>query len=859
MAEKNLRSNTNVQTLPSTKTATTLMAYAQLEIDNSSTCIPRVCKFSIVRLVINRLIDNGDLNTIVVAVKIQSNKRTFRCCEIPLQQDGMLDTPVNLQYFITYPHYFKRDINQVQIYIQRRKNRPMIGYKTLAKGEVNLDQVIQHPQSMNLHLYLNTNEKSKQLQLRSTNQDEYSTMKTEKYSVGYVSIVSLSSTIPNVSETMAHPELGLISNPLSIKNQFDKSFNDDDEYVEEEELNSELEDSDLEFISKNKQKFNPNIIRNKLIQMFKRKSVPSTTLNKTPSTIATMTETNILNSNHPHAKSKLNRQSDIEEEDDPPSDMSDSTIPVDQWSIESVPKPGFTPVEQLQVLKIASETKPEDEPYSVKRSTNPFDNNDSPLDSDTSDFGLDIDRIRLPQKIITIAEEKLSHRSTNVRENCVKQFDELCANDRLPDSIIFLYTGLNQSNVTLLKEQLTSVANRGVRLALKMKIMHWRIMITASKFKEYNLSVISLNTLTESKVLLNSMIQRLQKSASQCVIRIVLLGNDAFVNSFLQSYVECLASRPREYMDYFRFYFVPLVSSYLAKFLGSLDSQYETLFGGNDSSNEVLDVRDLSQKITRYLKATPRTLSLPVGEVMLNRKGKLLDEDSSPTFLPFFCYVCLGTLSSNESQLSSIDDNALLSASLSLSITTPQTSRELKDSSDDENSQAILSSSPPSKTTNKSIKSSYAADEPSPSPVDVSVDYWTIIDSQKEKRDGIRTIKSSLKSNIRVLTITRQLTMNSDGNMSPSLTMTYVTREKKQKMMKFGKKLKDLQSTKMIEPQAITGINRLVCTSKSHNVELKVNVDGQEWDNVKFFQISSQWHTHIKHFPLALFSDARNT
>ncbi|CAF1542700.1 unnamed protein product [Rotaria magnacalcarata] len=828
MAEKNLRSNTNIQTLPSTKTATTLMAYAQLEIDNSSTCIPRVCKFSIVRLVISRLIDNGDLNTIVVAVKIQSNKRTFRCCEIPLQQDGMLDTPVNLQYFITYPHYFKRNINQVQIYIQRRKNRPMIGYKTLAKGEVNLDQVIQHPQSMNLHLYLNTNEKSKQ-QLRSTNQDEYSTMKTEKYSVGYVSIVSLSSTIPNVSETMAHRELGLMSNPLSIKNQFDKSFNEDDEYAEEEELNSELEDSDLEFISKNKQKFNPNIIRNKLIQMFKRKSISSITLNKTPRTIATTTGTNILNSDHSHAKFKLNRQSDIEEEDDPPSDMSDSTIPVDQWSIESVPKPGFTPVEQLQVLKIASETKPENEPYSVKRSTNPFDINDSPLDSDTSDFGLDIDRIQLPQKIISIAEEKLSHHSTNIRENCVKQFDELCANDRLPDSIIFLYTGLNQSN------------------------------ITASKLKEYNLSVISLNTLTESKVLLNSMIQRLQKSASQCVIRIVLLGNDAFVNSFLQSYVECLASRPREYMDYFRFYFVPLVSSYLAKFLGSLDSQYETLFGGHDSSNEVLDVRDLSQKITRYLKATPRTLSLPVGEVMLNRKGKLLDEDSSPTFLPFFCYVCLGTLSSNESQLSSIDDNTLLSASLSLPIITPQTPRELKDSSDDENSQAILSSSPSSKTTNKSMKSSYAADEPSSSPVDVSVDYWTIIDGQKEKRDGIRTIKSSLKSNIRVLTITRQLTMNSDGNMSPSLTMTYVTSEKKQKMMKFGKKLKDLQSTKMIEPQAITGINRLVCTSKSHNVELKVNVDGQEWDNVKFFQISSQWHTHIKHFPLALFSDTRNT
>jgi len=42
------------------------------------------------------------------------------------------------------------------------------------------------------------------------------------------------------------------------------------------------------------------------------------------------------------------------------------------------------------------------------------------------------------------------------------------------------------------------------------------------------------------------------------IIRLVLLGNDAFANSFLQSYVECLASKPHEYMNYFRFYFIPL-------------------------------------------------------------------------------------------------------------------------------------------------------------------------------------------------------------------------------------------------------------------------------------------------------------
>lgn len=95
--------------------------------------------------------------------------------------------------------------------------------------------------------------------------------------------------------------------------------------------------------------------------------------------------------------------------------------------------------------------------------------------------------------------------------------------------------------------------------------------------------------------------------------------------------------------------------------------------------------------------------------------------------------------------------------------------------------------------------------------------------------------------------------------------------------MKFGKKFKDFSNAKTVEPQVITGINRLVCTSKSHNVELKgkqknkfvsrtmkqtfsilVNVDGQEWSNVKFFQISSQWHTHIKYFPLAVFNELRN-
>ena len=40
-----------------------------------------------------------------------------------------------------------------------------------------------------------------------------------------------------------------------------------------------------------------------------------------------------------------------------------------------------------------------------------------------------------------------------------------------------------------------------------------------------------------------------------------------------------------------------------------------------------------------------------------------------------------------------------------------------------------------------------------------------------------------------------------------------------------------------------------------------VHIDGLEWTGVKFFQLSSQWQTHIKYFPVAgvLTSSGGNT
>lgn len=57
---------------------------------------------------------------------------------------GILDTELELQFALQYPHFLKRDGNKLLILLQRRKrykNRTMLGYKTLAEGIINMAQV----------------------------------------------------------------------------------------------------------------------------------------------------------------------------------------------------------------------------------------------------------------------------------------------------------------------------------------------------------------------------------------------------------------------------------------------------------------------------------------------------------------------------------------------------------------------------------------------------------------------------------------------------------------------------------------------------------------------------------------------
>lgn len=135
--------------------------YIQLEIDQSNfNCLPRVCKFFVSKLNLNE--SSGHFNntlaqhtnqnvassmSLILAVKMQGNKRSFRTIEIPMHRTSatsisgttqllpeinnskissiFTSTDLNLSYHITYPHFIKKDTNILYFYIQRKKK-----YKT---------------------------------------------------------------------------------------------------------------------------------------------------------------------------------------------------------------------------------------------------------------------------------------------------------------------------------------------------------------------------------------------------------------------------------------------------------------------------------------------------------------------------------------------------------------------------------------------------------------------------------------------------------------------------------------------------------------------------------------------------------
>ncbi|XP_022907245.1 phosphofurin acidic cluster sorting protein 1 [Onthophagus taurus] len=313
----------------------------------------------------------------------------------------------------------------------------------------------------------------------------------------------------------------------------------------------------------------------------------------------------------------------------------------------------------------------------------------------------------------------------------------------------------------------------------------------------------------EGRAVITTLFSKIQKYCNTCAklsnpVKLLLIGGDHLVGWALRPYVDLMSTKPPDWLNYIKFYIVPFPSSSVARHLATLDSGYGALF----PPDQDLKLDELSNRIQRYL-ATPTTnaptAQLPLAEAMLN-----CQDDSMQQFVPFVNEVRVGP-----------SDSAL-----SISV-------DLED---------LMCSSPPAPPPALTPPSSpNVQTRESPwEPLELQVDYWQLPRSSektdKNKQDG----KTSLKALFRGLQATPGL----------SLTMHLASKEKKQKIMRLGKKKeRELEA----KSQCVDGISRLICSARaSHTSPMRVLIDGAEWTGVKFFQLSSTWQTHVKQLSVAL-------
>ncbi|CAK9822163.1 Phosphofurin acidic cluster sorting protein 2 [Anthophora retusa] len=807
--------------------------FATWEVDRTApNCIPRLCSLTLSRLVFLRPL-GSDLTSISIAVKMQSSKRTLRSNEMAIPNSGILDTELELQFALQYPHFLKRDGNKLLILLQRRKrykNRTMLGYKTLAEGVINMAQVLQKQMDLELELISD---------------------KAEKYGGHSVALARVS--VVALSSQPVDQDKRLMNDP---NERLCPEYSD-----EEEEFSSEgeAEGSDSEptlemHRRKSRAKIPANArqrnLKQKFIALLKRRFRVSEDLDQDQEEIG----------------QKLSGgDMEIEELFDELEDLSDSGPELDTMSVSSTPKPSLRPFFSSSRSLLApphsvvtneetgstpataigqqSAGQPAKEKHRIGHTTpergvdRQSDDSSRRADSDShAENWTDHEANDPPNYVPGSPPKSEQHKSESTdrrsrlftrdrgtpgtnkskkhslsvdlkppadlnssepRKALVEQLSRVLPDDSLPDAV-----------------SLVSLADPGAAvLATRLQERNHRVLTTASP--------------ADIRATFTCLVTRIQKFCNSSAkppapIKVVIAGGDSFVNAVLRHYVDHLSFRPHNYL---RFLVVPLGSNTLSKYLGSIDTKYSMLFG--DEWKELLEregsgASEVAARVSEYLATAGTTLLLPIAEAMVTYRET---DDSSQIFIPFINDVRVGCPDSNSSASVDLEESNVTMSGSPPSLPPPGLPIPL-----------------PGRLTPPSSPNVGQPTREGWEPVELQLDYWSK-HSQGEKG------KNTLRQAFRALHVQRlPLLGETPGHY---LSMNYTTKEKKQKIMRLGKK-KEKEKENEPKSQTVEGVTRLICSAKTHNIPLRVSIDGNEWYGVKFFQLSAQWQTHIKTFPIAL-------
>ncbi|XP_071162781.1 phosphofurin acidic cluster sorting protein 2-like isoform X10 [Mytilus edulis] len=741
-------------------------------------CIPRLCSLTLDRLQVLKALEN-DLATVIIAVKMQGSKRILRSNEISVPANGLLDTELDLSFSLQYPHYLKRDGNNLQVMLQRRKkykNRSILGYRILAIGQVNMDQVLQKNVDKELHLFSDAKEHTKH--------------------VAQVRMVSLS------SQPVDHVENGqrkTISSDVEVDRSPDvDNDSDDDENEDDVEYwsNNELSDFEPVLIGRPRKSS-----RGKIHASRGRVGAAQQQRNIKQRFIALLKRFRIteegLESEGDHGLEIANPDAsvDIDELFDELEDLSDSGPELDTVSVMSTPKPRLKPF-------FAGKAGNEDMAESMK----------SGESGRMSDDG-----------------SKKNDCDSHPRKALLDQLSAVLAgsDDQLPDNIILVNTA------------------------------DWQGQFFLQKLQEKQFKVICTCGNADVKAAVSNLVHKIQKFCNTnpkkpSPVKIAIAGADGYINSVLRPYVEQFSAKPPDWQGYVRFLVIPFGNSCIGKNLGTLDATYSALFldqSWKDTFEKAesikLDSQEIINRVSKYLSSASTLLQIPIAEAMVMCKGKSGEDESCQTFIPFFSEVKIGNPDSANASVDFDDVSTVVSSPALLSSSPPSNNTFEK--------QKDTNTPPNSPNVGIMATANQSSSTPIPVPgelLELQIEYWTTpvkVETSASKKDSN---KITLKTTFKYIHVQRlaQPGIPMSDLQSSTFTMLSVMKEKKQKIMRL-KKAKETES----KSHTVDGINRLICTSKSQNHSLKVTVDGVEWTGVKFFQLSAQWQTHIKHFPVVLF------
>lgn len=822
----------------------------------------------------------------VLAVKMQGSKRILRSHEIVLPPSGQVETDLALTFSLQYPHFLKREGNKLQVLLQRRKrykNRTILGYKTLAAGAINMAQVMQHPSEGGQVLGL------------------CSGTKEAAVKVAEVWVFSL------CSQPVDHEDGAMQAGPKakSVDNyseEEDESFSSEQEASDDAVQGQDLDEDDFDMGKAEKQR--RSVVRTTSMtrqQNFKQKVVALLRRFKVSDEVLDSEQD--PTEHVPEVEEDLDLLYDTLEPSDSGPDMDDDD------SVLSTPKPKLRPYfeglshssSQTEVGSIHSGRSQKDppSPAEVPEKTRalggklPSDSVSDlvahhsgpvlgeqpalPQDSpETEPSSLDIFTEKLPpsgritktESLVipsTRSESKQAGRrgrSTSLKERQPARPQNERANsldnERCPDS-------RNQLQIPrkTVYDQLNHILISDDQLPENIILVNtsdWQGQFLSGVLQRHTLPVVCTCSAADVQAAFSTIVSRIQRycncnSQPPRPVKIAVAGAQHYLSAVLRLFVEQLSHKTPDWLGYMRFLVIPLGSHPVARYLGSVDYRYNNffqdlawrdLFNKLEAQSTVQDTPDIVSRITQYISGANCAHPLPIAEAMLTYKQKSPDEESAQKFIPFVGVVKVGIVEPSLATSGDSDD-AAPSGSCVLSSTPPSSSPATKEAS-------------PTPPSSPSVSGSLA----SPSQgvgtelMGLQVDYWTSALPTDRKRDAEKreqpSAKTTLKSTFRSLQVSR-LPSGGDAAVTPTMSMTVVTKEKNKKVMFLPKKTKDKDVES--KSQCVEGISRLICTAKHQQNMLRVLIDGVEWNDVKFFQLAAQWSSHVKHFPICIFGHSK--